>query len=291
MSEAETAVTSGEVVTGGFRTRYLEAAPARRPDGTVLLVHDGAFGAGAAVTWSEVLPALARRFHVVAPDLLGYGGTDKAVFFDRSPYDFRIGHLASFCAALDLDEVHAVGSSFGGSLLLRAAAERPRRLPLVSVTSIAGTGGPWRDPGGAAGLASYDGTEADVERIVRLMADDYAGLPAQVRARYLNTLLPGHIEACNAPRLLRSAAPKPQLSDGWPEPLRDSDVPVLLVAGRRDQLLDRDWTSHFDGLPGVSAVEMDARHAPNLDRPQELVEVLTEFFSSLPAEPRDPVVS
>ena len=69
--------TARDIVAGGFRTRYLEAGPAQRADvPTVLLVHDGAFGADAGVTWSRLIPMLSTRYRVVAPDLLGYGGSD-----------------------------------------------------------------------------------------------------------------------------------------------------------------------------------------------------------------------
>lgn len=265
-----------EVRAGSFLTRYLRAGPERGAQ-TVLLIHDGAFGADAGVSWSSVIPTLSARYRVLAPDLLGYGGTDKAVFLDRSPYEFRIEHLAAFCAELGVDAVHAVGSSFGGSVVLRALAGPGPRLPLLTAVSIAGTGGPGRRAERYAGLAEYDGSEADMCRVVRLMVDDYPGLRKQVRARHRNTMRPGHVEACMAPHLAGPTT-QPRQPDHWPADLARNRVPVLLVAGTRDDLLEPGWPELFDGVPHVSVRRMDCRHLPNLDRPQELAGVLIDFF-------------
>jgi pimeloyl-ACP methyl ester carboxylesterase len=271
-------INEHQVRAGGFRTRYLSAGPEHGAP-TVLLIHDGAFGADARVSWLAVIERLADRYRVLAPDLLGYGGTDKAIFFDRSPYEFRIEHLAAFCAELGVDQVHAVGASFGGSVVLRALAGARPRLPLLSAVSIAGTGGPGRRPDRHAALAEYDGSEADMRRIVRLMVDDYPGMAEQVLARHRNTMLPGHVEACMAPRLSSpTASPRPP--DDWPAELAGNSIPVLLVAGSRDDLLEPGWLELFGNVPHVSVRRMNCRHAPNLDRPQELVDLLTDFIST-----------
>lgn len=268
------------VIAGSFRTRYLEAGAGHRD--TVVLVHDGAFGADSATAWGAVIGPLAEHYRVLAPDLLGYGGTDKAVYLDRPPYDFRIDHLAAFCRAVGVASAHFVGTSFGGSLVLRAVASVSPRLPARSAVSIAGTGGPWRAPDGAAALTRFDRTREGMDRIVRLMVDDYPGLAAQVDLRFANTALPGHLEACHAARL-RALAGLPGLvapEDPWPSELAGCPVPVLLVRGARDDLLLPDWADRLATAgPHVTVQELDCRHAPNLDQPGVLVETLTDFFA------------
>ncbi len=266
------------IEAGGFVTRYWECAPPGPSQGTVVLVHDGAFGGDAIGSWGGVMPLLAEHYRVLAPDLLGYGDTDKAVYLDRSPYAFRTAHLAAFCAAVGVDAAHFAGQSFGGSLLLRALAAASA-LPARSVVSICGTGGPWRSAKGIDELGRFDGTEDDVRRLVALMVDDYAGFDEAVRVRYANTRKPGHVEACLAARLRHPALPKPGGPGDWPAALRDCPVPTLLVEGTRDDLLEPGWTRHFAGLsPLVWAHRMDARHAPNLDQPAAVAALLRDFF-------------
>jgi len=52
----------------------------------LLLLHDGMYGADALTAWDQVAPILAEKYFVIAPDLLGFGQSDKVVFLDRSPY-------------------------------------------------------------------------------------------------------------------------------------------------------------------------------------------------------------
>src|SRR5262249_31014182 len=104
-----------QIRAGGFRTSVLEAGPDEAPGMT--LIHDGAFGPDAALCGGPVIDGLAGESHVFAPDLLGWGGSDKVNYFDRSPYDFRLEHIGSVARTLALDDrVHYVGVSFGAEL-------------------------------------------------------------------------------------------------------------------------------------------------------------------------------
>lgn len=271
----------------GYVTHYWELAP-EAPEATVVLVHDGSFGSDAWTSWGEVAPRLAERFRVLAPDLLGFGDTDKVVYLDRSPYVYRTAHLGAFCTAVGVDPAegaHFVGHSFGGSLILRALASTPSALPARSGVSISGSGGPWRTRQALEDLGRFDGTEQDVGRLLSLMVDTgHPGFEEQTRARYANTRKPGHVEACLAGRLKHPAPPEPPAKPAeapWPEALRGCPVPLLVVGGDRDTLLEPDWTKHFDGLsPRISVRRLgDARHAPNVEQPEKTAELLGEFIS------------
>lgn len=268
------------IEAGGFETHYLEAAPAGEPEDTVVLVHEGAIGADAATCWGGLIPLLAERFRVLAPDLLGYGGSAKVVHLDRQPYDFRIDHLATFCAAVGVESAHFAGHSFGGSLVLRAIASSSPRLPAKSGVSISGSGGPWRVAEAVRELGRFDGTEDDVRRILSMMAGDFPGFEDNVRRRYANTREPGHVEACLATRLKHPAPPPKPQGRPWPEDLRDCPVPVLVVGGEHDVLMEPGWTGHFHELsPQVRTRVLNTGHAPNIDRPEDIAELLTAFFA------------
>ena len=126
---------------GGVRTSYYTAGDVSAS--TILLLHDGAWGADAMLAWADVMADLARDHRVIAPDLPGFGRTDKVVMFGASPYEHRIRHIAGLLEVLQpVAPVHVVGTSFGGSLALRAAIASA--WPIASATSVGGTGGPWR---------------------------------------------------------------------------------------------------------------------------------------------------
>jgi pimeloyl-ACP methyl ester carboxylesterase len=261
-------------------TCYLESRPAFRPPGpTLLLVHDGWFGADARTLWGRLIPELAAEFRVLAPDMLGFGRTDKAVYFDRSMYTYRAAHLGSFVRAScsPAERVHAVGTSMGGSILLRDAVTTRPAIPTHSIVSISGSGGPWRSAFGTRELANYSGTVDDIARVLAHMADPFDGYHEIVEARQANTGVRGHVQCLLAGSIKHpapAAAPSP---DPWPERLREVPVPVTVVAGRRDPLLDSGWERHLEGIsPLLTTRTVDTRHAPSLDHPELVASLIRE---------------
>ena len=268
---------------GGFKTRYLEGGTASGLP--VVLLHDGGWGASAEATWGSVAPLLVQAGHrVLVPDLLGFGGTDKAYFFDRSPVAFRIQHLADFCAALGLQGAHFVGTSFGGTLLMRALAATPCPWPVASACSIAGTGGPWRVPEAMASLATFDGTVEAMARLVATIADPgYPGFDAQayVQARHASALVPGHYAALAAPRLQapwEQDAASPQ-ADAYPGSLQGCEVPLLLIEPEQDPTCQPGWASRIQAtVPHAQVLTMPGRHSPNIDRPAAVAGLLLDWL-------------
>src|SRR5688572_24426415 len=147
------------VRTGPYETHYLEAGEEHKGNGSpIVLIHDGGFGGSAEACWSEVIPLLARSHHVVAPDMLGWGGTSKVVFFGQDPYGFRVEHIGMFLDQIGVGPAHFVGTSFGGSLTLRGATTPGTPWNALSAISITGAGGLYRYPEAVEALADFAST-------------------------------------------------------------------------------------------------------------------------------------
>ncbi|MGO1561572.1 2-hydroxy-6-oxo-6-phenylhexa-2,4-dienoate hydrolase [Actinomycetales bacterium JB111] len=267
------ALTPHDVELGGLVTRYYEGGDPTAP--SVLLVHDGSYGSDALLSFGAVAELLADEFHVVLPDLLGWGGSAKSHRFDESLYAPRIRQLAQLASHLGITEVHAVGNSFGGSLLLHAAIEKA--LPLASVTSIAGTGGPWRSETGLTAMADYRTTEADARRISNLVVTDDVASAEHVEHRYRNSTIPGHWESIRAWGLKNPDAPAAAPGGSYPESLGTVSVPVLLVEGDSDVMVDAGWTGKAaEAAPSVRTRGIDTGHSPNIDRPDVVADLVRE---------------
>jgi len=118
----------------------------------VVLVHGMA---GNSATWSQLIPALATRFTVVAPDLLGHGGSSKQPFGEYS-ISGHANFLHDLLSALGHDRATLVGQSFGGGVVMQLAYQFPdccERLVLVS------SGGLGREVGGLLRTLSLPGAE------------------------------------------------------------------------------------------------------------------------------------
>lgn len=119
-------------LSDGLRLAYVESGPADGP--TVVLVHGEP-------TWSylyrTMLPLLADAgLHAVAPDLIGFGRSDKPT--ERSAYSYA-GHLEWLREALfehlDLRDITYVGQDWGGLLGMRLVAEHPERFARVVMSN------------------------------------------------------------------------------------------------------------------------------------------------------------
>src|SRR5271170_5853424 len=105
-----------DVAARGARIRFVEAG--RGPP--LLLVHDYL---SSRIAWEDVLPLLATRFHVIAPDLPGFGESEKPPP-SRYRYDFTAfaESLVDLVAALGLVRPSVCGHAMGGAVALTLAA-------------------------------------------------------------------------------------------------------------------------------------------------------------------------
>ena len=168
-------------IDGGLRVAYVEDGPA---DGeTVLLLHGEP-------SWSflyrRMIPVLsAAGLRVVAPDLVGFGRSDKPA--DRTAYSYA-GHVEWMRQALldqlALGDVTLVGQDWGGLIGLRLVAENPDRFARVVV---ANTGLPTGDQKMSEAFLAWQrfSQESPEFQIGRVVANGCASsLPPEVVAAY-----------------------------------------------------------------------------------------------------------
>lgn len=275
MISAESATKT--IIAGGFTTRYLEAGQPGRP--AVVLIHDGGVGTTADLCWGAVIDLLAPDFHIFAPELLGWGGTDKVVYFDRSPYAARLPHIAAFIDAVGIETACFAGVSFGGSLIMRAIVAPGNPWRIRRAVSISGAGGPYRLAAGVQVLANFKPSMDDARKLIELIVGTADGFDRYVRQLYENSLIPGHWEAMMAPGLKNPAINSPPPKDNYLDLLAGTEIPALLVAGRRDPLLEEGWAVKLAALSKRLTVrELDAGHEPNIDQPRLTADILRDFF-------------
>jgi len=105
-------------------------------DGPVVLLVHGM--AGSSATWTRVMPALAERFTIVAPDLLGHGASAKP----RGEYSLgaHANVLRDVLNALGHDRATFVGQSLGGGVVMQMAYQFPERCQRLVLVSSGGLG-------------------------------------------------------------------------------------------------------------------------------------------------------
>lgn len=270
-------VTRKTVVVDGLITSYLEAGDPSAP--AVVLLHGGEFGAGAEVGWERTIPALADRYRVLAPDLLGFGESAKVIDFNDGR-GMRIRHVARFCAELGVSAADFVGNSMGAIMLLVDTTSEAPQLPVRRLVAICG-GGEIQQNEHMAALYDYDATVPAMRKIVTALFHDPA-YPADddyVGRRYTSSTAPGAWEAIAAARFRRpgaDATPPPSSSRRYDR----ISVPTLVVEGACDKLLPSGWAAQIaDQIPGGRSVVVDgAGHCPQIEQAESVNALLLEFL-------------
>ena len=120
--------------------------------GEVLLLVHGM--GGSSNSWSGVIPLLAKKYRVIAPDLLGHGESDKP----RG--DYSVGAFAvllrDLLDALDVTRVTVIGHSLGGGIAMQFAHQHRQYCERIVLISSGGFGG---DVGRVLRLLSLPGSE------------------------------------------------------------------------------------------------------------------------------------
>lgn len=268
------------VIAGTAQTSFLCAGdPGADP---VVLLHDGAWGGSAEGSWRGVIGQLAERYRVIAPDLYGYGQSSKLVQLDVAPYEFRLQQVADLLDVIGLRDrtVHLIGNSFGGAMALRATTLPWFAWRVRSAVSIAGTGGPYRTDKSLDALSHFDGTRADMLRIVHLLTGDFDGIANHVDLRMETAGHPAHYRAVAAAGIVTPFTGTAKDADPYPSNLRHVTVPLALVSGLKDDLVEHDWAPRIAEFAPLCAVHhIDARHSPNISDPGATAELLLRILA------------
>jgi len=273
------------ISTDDVTTHYFEAGvehKGRKP--SVLLLHSAEFGGCAETSWEHNMPVLAQRYHVLAPDHLGFGLTDK-IFDFNGQFNKRITHIRRFIEAMCVDKVHVMGSSMSGGLSLTVAARTQPDWPLASVTCCSG-GGDAPDNEARKILNTYDGTKEHMRRIVEVMFVDpkWAADEAYIERRWKWSRVPG---AWEATAVARFKAPFPKAEDARAErnaiDYGNIRVPALVIAGKLDPLRNPGYTDGF--VPKIPDARLhvfeNAGHMGNIECADEFNALCLEFLTGV----------
>jgi pimeloyl-ACP methyl ester carboxylesterase len=263
----------------GIRTHYLEAGEGP----VVVLLHSGEFGGCAELSWEYLIPALAERYRVIAPDWLGFGQTAKIHDFDGKRARM-IAHLARFLEVMAIDRASFIGNSMGATFLLQIASDRYPGFGIDKLVAISGGG--WMPENEARKrLTHYDGS---LEGMVGILQSLFEGSvwyndEDYVRRRHALSIAPGAWEAVAAARFRSPNAPeRKEFGQADTTNYEAIDVPTLLIAGAEDKLRMPGYATEVaNRIPkGQAAVVTGCGHCPNIERPEIVGDLLIDFLAA-----------
>lgn len=284
-------VEQRDVVLHGHRVVYRLGGSEPGATRPVLLLIHGLGGSSA--TWGEVLHAFARRYTVVAPDLLGHGESDKP----RHDYSLG-GHanvLRDLMIAIGLERATVVGQSLGGGVALQLAYQHPERCERLVLVSSGGLGS---EVSWLLRALTLPGVEYLMPVLFPSFVRD-AGNALSRKLRGLGLRAPrleeewrtyvSLTEPGNRPsfmRTLRSVVdPAGQAVSATDRLYLTSRVPTLIIWGRHDRMIpvEHAFAAHAAIPQSRLAVFEDSGHFPHAEEPQRFVEVVSDFVETTEA--------
>ena len=273
----------------GYRVHYIDEGPI---SGEVVLMLHGE--PSWAYLYRKMIPILNKAgYRTVAPDLIGFGRSDKPISLETHTYLFHVDAMTELVEQLNLQGATFFGQDWGGLIGLRVVAENEERFARVVI--------------GNTGLPAPTGTQSPTT-------------PAFMRWKAMNQRM---IDAGDIPtgRMIANATGDPSVQVAYDAPFPDSSykagalimpqrVPVSVgypgaVANAAAWEIFRRWEKPFlttfsDGdpvtaggdaifqreVPGAKGqnhvIIKDAGHFLQEQKGEELAEVIVKFIRSNP---------
>lgn len=271
-----------EIVLHGHRVAYRSAG-----SGPVVVLVHGITSTSA--TWEHVMPQLAERYTVIAPDLLGHGKSAKP----RG--DYSLGAYASgirdVLVLLGHERATFVGHSLGGGVAMQLAYQFPERCERLVLVDSGGLG---REVSGLLRAATLPGAElvlpllasSGLLNVGRGVGDLLSRLGLRLNtdleqmARGHASLADPEARAAFLHTLRAIVEPGGQRVDARDRLYLAQHVPFMLIWGERDPIIPVTHGYAARRLVPGSRLEVfpAAGHFPHVDDPQRFIRVLVDFI-------------
>jgi len=243
----------------------------------ILLLHGYT---GSKYNWIKFAPYLTKDYHIVIPDIPGYGESSK---IEKDSYDLssQILRLHKFAQAIQLNKFHIVGNSMGGLFAGTYAVRYPDEVISVGLISSSGVKSPMKsimfqmaDKG--INLFAIKNSN-DMQRLTSLL---YAKMPS-VPYPIEKVLLKAYISN----RQIYEKEGKEIYPDfnSLEKDLPKIKVPTLILWGDQDKAVDISSVPVFEkGLKYHKTVIIkDCGHVPIIEKPQETATQYLDFVQGI----------
>ena len=262
------------VLANGIRTNYLEGGSG---DTNVVMIHGSGPGVTSYSNWRLVIPGLAENFHVYAPDMVGFGYSDRPEGVSYS-LDTWANQTIGLMDALGIEKTHLVGNSFGGAIALRIASLQPDRVDKLVLMGSMGVSFPITD--GLDRVWGYDGTLDGMRSTLDVFAYSRVLVNEELaKVRYAASVEPGFQEAFS------SMFPAPR--QRWVEAMTTPDDEIrklrhrtLIVHGREDKVIPLANSYKLEELLDNAdlAVFSHCGHWSMIERTADFNRLVRDFF-------------
>jgi 2-hydroxy-6-oxonona-2,4-dienedioate hydrolase len=255
------------VKVGENKIRYLNGGSS---SGNIVLIHGlGGF----AERWATVMPILSKKYRVIAPDLPGYGYSDKPSI-DYTP-EFFSKFIFDFLDGLDIRKTCMIGTSLGGQIVAECAITQSKTIEKIVLASPAGimkSSTPTLDAYSMAALyPSYDTVKTAYEMMTgskNVTTESIEGFIKRMtqpnaKMAFMSTLL-----------ALKNSSP---ITDRLP----NITAPTLVIWGKNDTMIPVKYANDFASSIKNCQLEImeNCGHTPHIEEPVKFSQIILNFLN------------
>ncbi|MDF9825039.1 2-hydroxymuconate-semialdehyde hydrolase [Breznakia sp. PF5-3] len=218
------------IKTGTFNTNYHDQGEGF----PLLLAHGSGPGVSAWANWRLVIPELSKNSRVLAPDMVGFGYTDRPEGIELNMKTW-VQQAIDFLDALGIEQTDIVGNSFGGALAIALAIEHPHRIRRMVLMGAMGVN--FEISPGLDSVWGYTPSVENMKEMLNLFVYDKSiATDDLAKMRYEASIEPGFQESF--------AAMFPEPRQEWVDFMAYPDEEIakikhhtLIVHGREDMVI------------------------------------------------------
>lgn len=263
------------VLAGGIETNLHDVGTGE----PVVLVHGSGPGVTAWANWRTVMPELSKHRRVIAPDMVGFGFTQRPQGIHYG-IESWVAHLIGILDALELDRVDLVGNSFGGALSLAFAIRFPHRVRRLVLMGSAGVRFELTD--GLDAVWGYEPSVPNMRKVMDYFAYDRSLISDELaELRYKASIRPGFQEA------FASMFPAPR--QRWVDALASSDQDIqaiqhetLILHGRDDRVVPLETSLRLNQLIESSQLHVFGKcgHWVQIEQNKNFIRLVNDFLTA-----------
>lgn len=261
------------IVANGLKTNYHDVGSGD----PVLMIHGSGPGVTAFANWRLSMPVLAQNFRVIAPDMAGFGYTERP---EGATYSMEnwVSHALGLLDALKIERAHIVGNSFGGGLALALAIRAPERVNRMVLMGPAGT--PFKLTQGLDDVWGYTPSFENMRKIMDIFAYDRNLVTDELaKLRYEASIRPGYQESFAS----MFPAPRQRWVDALASPeeaLRALPHDALIIHGREDKVIPLSASLRLFELLPKSQLHVFGQcgHWTQIEHAQRFCRLVSDFF-------------
>lgn len=272
MSEKRPEIANS-IKTGHFNTNYHDLGEGY----PVVFLHGSGPGVTAWANWNKVFPLMKDDFRIIAPDMVGFGFTDRP---EGQAFNMNVWvqQTIDLFDALGIEKAHLVGNSFGGALALSMAIKYPERVDKLVCMGSMGVSFPLTY--GLNRVWGYTPSYENMEELLEIFTYDHSfATPDLIKSRYEGSTQPGFQES---------------FSQMFPAPRQNgvenmagnqayiAEIPheTLIIHGREDRVIPIETSLKLMELIRNAQLHVFGKcgHWTQIEHTQEFATLISNFF-------------